>query len=207
MVNSPPDPIPISAIEHHVYCQRQCALIHVDGVWTDNVHTVHGALGHRRVDTDRSRTERGRIVLRGVPLWSEFYGLTGRADAVEIDTAGQAMPVEYKMGVRHGDTAHLQLCAQALCLEEMTQQAIPFGALWFSGPRRRVAVRIDQPLRSQTLTVIAEIRDIFARKALPAAANDARCTQCQLSGHCLPDTVAAPVRVARYLRQVLECGC
>ena len=105
--------VPISAIEHFVYCPRQCALIHCDGVWSDNAHTVRGVRAHRRVDSGQHRHERGRKVLRGIPLWSEALGLSGRADVVEIEI-GAVRPVEYKSGVRHGSAADLQLCAHDL---------------------------------------------------------------------------------------------
>ena len=105
--------IAISAIEHFAYCPRQCALIHCDGVWADNSHTVQGSRAHRRVDSGQHRRERGRLVLRAIPLWSESLGLSGRADAVEIES-GSVRPVEYKSGVPHGSAADLQLCAQAL---------------------------------------------------------------------------------------------
>ena len=118
--------VPISAIEHFVYCPRQCALIHCDGVWNDNAHTVRGTRAHRRVDSGQHRRERGRQVLRAIPLWSEALGLSGRADAVEMER-GAVRPVEYKSGVRHGAAADLQLCAQAMCLEEMLDVAIPHG--------------------------------------------------------------------------------
>ena len=108
--------IPISAIEHFVYCPRQCALIHCDGVWADNAHTVRGSRAHRRVNSGKARRERGKLVLRAIPLWSEELGLTGRADAVELD-GDVVRPVEYKSGVPHGTAADLQVCAQAMCLE------------------------------------------------------------------------------------------
>lgn len=204
-MNDPPDPIPISAIEHYAYCPRQCALIHTDGVWSDNVHTVRGQLGHRRVDDEGSRVGRGRQVLRAVPLWSERLGLTGRADAVEVDSIDRIVPVEYKMGTPHGDAAHLQLCAQALCLEEMTGRPVLEGALWFGGSRRRSTVLIDEDLRSRTVAVINEIRALMMGGALPHAPNDSRCTQCQLVGHCLPDVVATPDRSTQFVRDLLRC--
>ena len=106
--------VPISAIEHYEYCARQCALIHVDGIWAENPHTVRGQRAHRRVDDhSQSRTERNKQVLRAVPLWSEQFGLSGRADVVEVLEDETVRPVEYKSGIRHGLTADLQVCAQA----------------------------------------------------------------------------------------------
>ncbi len=198
--------IAISAIEHHAYCPRQCALIHVDGVWTDNAHTLRGARGHRRVDSGDHRSERGRQVLRAIPLWSEAHGLTGRADAVEVDGA-DIVPVEYKVGTRHGSAARLQLCAQALCLEEMTGTAVATGAIWYTAHRRREVVDLDDRLRDETLAAVDAIRATFFAARLPDAVDDGRCAECQLLGHCLPDLVAGSSRVERYLAgEVLVCG-
>ena len=201
-----PEPvIPISAIEHFVYCPRQCALIHCDGVWSDNAHTVRGTRAHRRVDSGRHRTERGRRVLRGIPLWSESLGLSGRADVVEME--GDAIrPVEYKSGVRHGVTADLQLCAQALCLEEMLGVAVPSGSVWYAGPRRRVEVGFTDTLRNQVIVAIGAIREQLLTGELPDAANDERCSECQLWHHCLPGVTNAPRTVRRYMSTVVF-GC
>ena len=201
-----PEPvIPISAIEHFVYCPRQCALIHCDGVWSDNAHTVRGTRAHRRVDGGQHRMERGRRVLRGIPLWSESLGLSGRADVVEMD--GDAVrPVEYKSGVRHGMTADFQLCAQALCLEEMLGVAVPSGSVWYGGPRRRVEVDFTDALRNQVLVAIDTIRAQLLTGELPDAANDERCNECQLLHHCLPGVTNAPRTVRRYMSTVVF-GC
>jgi CRISPR-associated exonuclease Cas4 len=199
----------ISAIEHHVYCPRQCALIHVDGVWDDNAHTVRGSYGHRRADSGTSREERGRKVLRSIPLWSEEHDLTGRADAVEVHDDGTVVPVEYKIGTRHGLAADLQLCAQALCLEEMTGRPVSYGYVWYSGPRRRIRVELDEALRREALAVIAAIRATIRSAVLPVAVDDARCTQCQLLDHCLPELASdrGQRRTEAYLRkEVLACG-
>lgn len=200
-----PEPvISISAIEHHEYCPRQCALIHVDGVWVENRHTVNGQRFHRRVDTEGTSIERGRTVLRNVPLWSTRLGLSGRSDAIEVFGDGRIVPVEYKSGVRHGQTADLQLCAQALCLEEMLGVDVPVGFLWFGGTRRRVQVNLDRALRRSVVHVIQEIRAAFTATVLPSAAADERCEQCQLSPHCMPATVATdPVRLATAVRKEL----
>ena len=195
--------VPISAIEHFAYCPRQCALIHCDGLWSDNVHTVKGGRAHRRVDSGRHRRERGRLVLRSIPLWSERLGLSGRADAVEIES-GVAHPVEYKSGVRHGMAADLQLCAQALCLEEMFGGVhIPDGHVWYGGPRRRVQVVFTSALRHEVLRIIHEIRKQLMTGELPDAPNDRRCEECQLHAHCLPELTSEPYRVTRYMENVV----
>lgn len=196
----------ISAIEHFAYCPRQCALIHCDGVWTDNVHTVRGSRAHQRVDAGQSRSERGKLVLRAIPLWSEALGLSGRADVIEID--GEVVrPVEYKSGTRHGSAADLQLCAQAMCLEEMLGVEIPEGYVWYGGPRRRVRVPLTKELRREVQEVIRRIRQQLSTGDLPSAPNDARCTECQLRSHCVPELTSAPRRVDRYMiGDVFECA-
>lgn len=195
----------ISAIEHFAYCPRQCALIHGDGVWTDNAHTVEGTRAHRRVDSGRSRRERGKLVLRGIPLWSGRLGLSGRADAVEID-GDRVRPVEYKSGVRHGDAADLQVCAQGMCLEEMLGVGIPSGYVWYGGPRRRLRVSFTAELRGRVQEIVEEIRRQLLSGKLPLAPNDERCRACQLRAHCLPEVTSAPGRVSRYVAETLF-GC
>ena len=198
--------IPISAIEHFVYCPRQCALIHCDGVWADNAHTVRGSLAHRRVDSGKARREQGKLVLRAIPLWSEEFGLSGRADAVELD-GDVVRPVEYKSGVRHGAAADLQVCAQAMCLEEMLGVGIPEAAVWYGGPRRRVRVDLTSGLRTRVREAIASIRAQLESGKLPGAPNDERCRECQLRPHCMPELTSVPGRVARFLTtEVFGCA-
>ena len=197
--------VPISAIEHYAYCPRQCALIHCDGVWSDNAHTVRGSHAHRRVDSGRHRRERGRQVLRAIPLWSERLGLSGRADAVEMERE-EVHPVEYKTGVRHGKTADLQICAQAMCLEEMLDVDIPHGYVWYGGPRRRVRVDFPSALRLEVEEIIHDIRRQLLAAILPEAPNDLRCAECQLQNHCLPGLTSAPERVGRYMTNIVF-GC
>lgn len=189
----------LSALEHHIYCPRQAALIHVDGVWSDNRHTIRGVAGHRRADTGRDRRERGVQVLRGLQVWSSIHGLTGRCDIVELADDGTLTPVEYKMGVRHGRAADVQLCAQALCLEEMFDTRVEIGYVWYGAPRRRAAVVIDEELRRHTLAAIHDLRDALTSTRLPPAPDDERCSQCQLLHHCLPSVVASPQRVADHM--------
>ena len=171
----------------------------------DNPHTVRGARAHRRTDDPtKSRKERGKQMLRAVPLWSEQYGLSGRADAVEISDDGAVLPVEHKSGVRHGITADLQVCAQAICLEEMLDTFISEAAIWYGGPRRRFRVDLTPELRRRTVQTIEEIRQQLVEGVLPLAPNDSRCSHCQLRHHCLPETSANAAYVAEYLQQVLS---
>lgn len=203
-----PEPVVLlSALEHHLYCPRQCALIHVDGVWVENAHTVVGQRAHRRVDSGAGRREGSRHVLRAIPLFSDRYGLSGRSDAVEVHDDGLIVPVEYKAGRRHGQAADIQLCAQGLCLEEMTGQPVPFGYVWYGAPRRRLQVEFSSPLRAKTVEVIDEVRAALRSGQLPPAVADQRCLDCQLEPHCLPDVVIRPDGVRAYVgREVLACG-
>ena len=196
--------VPVSALEHHMYCPRQCALIHVDGIWVDNEHTIRGTAGHQRADTGGDRMERGMRVLRHMPLWSEEHGLSGRADVVLVG-ADRVAPVEYKIGRRHDVAADVQLSAQAFCLEEMLGLPVTYGFVWYSAPRRRARVEIDAQLREVTLQAIDEVRAWMLRGTLPPAPADARCASCQLLDHCQPELCAAPGRVASYVAELLVC--
>jgi CRISPR-associated exonuclease Cas4 len=203
-----PEPIVLlSALEHHLYCPRQCALIHIDGVWAENAHTVAGQRAHRRVDSGASRSERGHRVLRAIPLFSDRYGLVGRSDAVEVHDDGLILPVEYKAGGRHGQAADVQLCAQGLCLEEMTATPVMFGHVRYAEPRRRLRVEFGTELPALTIAVIEEIRESMRSGVLPSALADERCVECQLEPHCLPHVVIRSGDVRAYVdREVLACA-
>lgn len=184
----------LSALEHYSYCPRQCALIHVEQVYTENVYTVRGQIAHQRVDSDDQRANRGVRTLRGIPLWSDSYGLTGRADVVEMRAEGP-YPVEYKSGRRRGAHPDLQLCAQALCLEEMLTTAVPRGAIYYVAARRQVEVVFDVALRARTVEMIEAVRSMLTDFHLPPAPDDARCRNCSLRDECLPGVVAHPERL------------
>lgn len=181
--------VPISAIEHYSYCPRQCALIHVEQTFEENAFTVRGRLAHERVDAAEPSVERGIRTLRGIPLWSEQFGLRGKADVVELRADGP-YPVEFKVGRRRGPHADLQLCAQALCLEEMLSQPVTRGAIYYHAERRRHEISFDEPLRARTLAAIEAVRAMLAEQYLPTAPNDARCRGCSLLDACLPGVVA-----------------
>ena len=147
------------------------------------------------------RNEDGKFCVP-FPLWSDTLGLSGRADAVEMKD-GEVRPVEYKSGVRHGTAADFQVCAQALCLEEMLGVDIPYGFVWHGGPRRREKVEFSTALRRDVCDVIEQIRTQLLTAILPEAPNDARCTECQLLHHCLPQLTSAPHTVADYMTSVV----
>lgn len=193
--------VPISALEHFSYCPRQCALIHVEQTFDENQFTIRGRLAHERVDTGEDSSAAGVRVLRGIPLWSERHGLRGRADVVELRPEGP-YPIEYKVGRPHGIHAQLQLCAQALCLEEMLAVEVLHGALFHHAIRRRTEVVFTDDLRRRTIEAIEAVRDMLVVQRLPDAANDARCPKCSLINACLPSVVGDPHRL-RGLQGIL----
>src|SRR5262249_13797223 len=142
------DLVLVSALEHWSYCPRQCALIHLDQVWDENIFTLRGRTTHEKVDVPEGELRDGVRVERGLPIWSDRLGLVGKADVVEYHGL-TPYPVEYKHGPRrcHGHD-DLQLCAQALCLEEMTAQPVPHGAVYHHSSRRRREVVFDAALRA-----------------------------------------------------------
>lgn len=181
------EPVLISALEHWEYCPRQCGLIHIEQVWEDNVFTIRGTGLHERADTPMARAERGRRVERALPLWSDAHGLTRRADVVEFLRDGTPVPVETKSGKASERPAErVQLCAQALCLEEMFGRPVPEGFVFYAASQRRVAVLLDEALREETLAAVEAVRAMMAGERLPAARYDRRCAKCSLIDACLP---------------------
>jgi CRISPR-associated exonuclease Cas4 len=189
------EPVLISALEHYSYCPRQCALIHVEQTFEENIYTVQGHMLHERVDESAEEIRQDMRIERGLPLWSKQLGLVGRADVVEF-RGDSPYPIEYKRGPRrqwgHDD---LQLCAQALCLEEMTGHAVLRGAIYYHGARRRKEVVCDAALRQRVVETVVAIRQMLATGTLPPAVNDARCKHCSLKESCLPAVVGEAWRL------------
>lgn len=196
------DPIMISALEHYSYCPRQCALIHVEQTFDENLYTLRGQSVHKRVDEPESEVVDGMRVERAVPLWSKRLGLIGKADVVEFH-GETPYPVEYKHGPRrekeHDD---LQVCAQAMCLEEMTGQEVPRGAIYHHSSRRRREVRFDTELRHQVEETIQAIRAMLATSALPPPVNDKRCEHCSLKESCLPSVIGEEARAKKLVQSL-----
>lgn len=194
MNSEPLDPIPLSALQHWCYCPRQCALIHIEQVFEDNLFTQRGQALHKRVDDPGFEVRDGLRIERALPLFSDRLGLVGKADVVEFLPDGTPYPVEYKHGSRHkrADIAacdDVQLAAQALCLEEMFGRPVPEGALYYASSRRRRIVTVDAGLREKTIAAITGVRDLLAAGITPPPLADEHCRACSLRDLCQPDAV------------------
>jgi CRISPR-associated exonuclease Cas4 len=204
------DLIPLSALQHYMFCPRQCALIHVEQIWVESGLTAEGRIQHERVDAGGA--ERRRDVKRtfGLPIRCLRLGLAGKADVVEFhrqaDGTWRPYPVEHKRGRRkEEDWDRVQLCAQALCLEEMLGASVPEGALFYGKEQRREVVEIGEALRRKTDEVAAAIHCLFADGCTPAPVYAKKCDSCSLMDTCLPRGVGGRGnRVGRYLARVLE---
>lgn len=202
MNSEPLEPIPLSALQHWAYCPRQCALIHVEQVFAENIFTQRGQALHKRVDDPGCEVRNGLRVERALPLFNDALGLSGKADVVEFLPDGTPYPVEYKHGSRHkrADIAacdDIQLAAQALCLEAMFGKPVPEGALYYASSRRRRIVAVDADLREKTESTVGKVRQLLAAGILPPPLNDEHCRACSLHDLCQPEAVSpSPERSA-----------
>ena len=191
-----PDPIPLSALQHWAYCPRQCGLIHLEQAFDDNLHTLRGQAVHRQVDDPGFEFRRGLRVERALPVWSDEWGLIGKADVVEFEPDGTPYPVEYKHGSRNkaADIAacdDIQLAAQALCLAEMTGHGVAEGALYYASSRRRRVVAINDDLHQQVHRARDGVVAMLASGVLPPPTSDTRrCKACSLRDRCQPAALA-----------------
>ena len=189
--------VPISALEHFSYCPRQCALIHVDQTFDENAFTVRGHLAHERTDAGGLSMHGGIRHLRALPLYSDGYGLIGKADVVELRPEGP-VPVEHKVGPIAGVHVEIQLCAQAMCLEEMFNTQVRSGRIYSHSTKRRRQVSIDEDLRERTRHTIVAVRTQLTQQKMPVPVNDSRCRNCSLINACLPEVVSTRARVRGY---------
>lgn len=187
--------IPISALQHYAYCPRQCALIHVEQAFSENVFTLRGQAVHRQVDLPGVDSRAGVRTERALPVWSERLGLIGKCDVVEFVSGGVPYPVEYKHGAKR-DKLHdnVQLAAQALCLEEMFNMAVPRGAIFHASSKRRREVAIDAGLRATTEAIVASVRTLLDSGLVPAPNFDERCRHCSLIDLCQPQMIGEQAR-------------
>lgn len=184
------DFIMISALQHYIFCPRQCGLIHIDDVWQENLFTVRGEILHEKVDSDSYET-RGEVkTVRGLRIHSYKYGIVGRCDVVEFRQTSKGkeiFPVEFKAGQPKEDISDkVQLCAQVFCLEEMLNTHINKAALFYGKIRRRNIIDIDLQLRTQTEEVINNVRRLISEKKIPIIEYSAKCRNCSLINVCQP---------------------
>lgn len=200
------DLVQLSSLQHFMYCERQCALIHIEQLWSENLFTAEGRIMHDKVDT-ANRESRGKIRIEyGVPLRSLRLGLIGKADVVEFhkkdDRTWQPFPVEYKRGKPKADDCDkVQLCAQALCLEEMLNVEIKEGALFYGQTRRREDVVFDEALRTETEETARKVHELIESGVTPKADYSKKCKQCSLLGLCMPKISR---KASKYLLTAME---
>lgn len=194
--------LPISALNHLLYCERRAALVHIEQLWTENHFTAEGNVMHEKAHDGPDELRAGVRIVRGLEVKSEVLGLSGQCDVVEFRAAGVAseisnfksqmhdsvMPVEYKRGKPKAHRAdEVQLCAQALCLEEMMGVAVPEGRLFYGQTRRRTDVVFDAALRALTNETAQRLHELIASRETPAAVYEVRkCDACSLIELCMP---------------------
>lgn len=217
------DYLPIFALQHLVFCERQCALIHVERLWVDNRLTVEGTQLHERVDETGSESRRDLRSARGMRLVSDRLALIGRADVVEFHRTGDSemprgtvslrgsdgswriLPVEYKRGQPKSDRSDdVQLCAQALCLEEMFGTHIESGALYYGKRRQRTDVALDPILRSVTEGYVRRLHELVTRRETPRVAKQPKCRRCSMFDVCLPHGTDPDRSASGYLTAALH---
>jgi CRISPR-associated exonuclease Cas4 len=204
---------PISAIQHYIYCRRRCYLVQAEQLWSENRYTAEGRVGHENVDNVHHEKRPAIYRTYRLQLVSNTLGLTGYADLVEFfpDDGGVlipsihkqqkviVVPVEYKRGTAKDDTAYrLQLCAQALCLEEMFGASIPIGYLYEVKKRHRIEIPLTEEIRNSVVSTIRSVRSLLASPNPPHAEYETKCKHCSMSEVCMPKLMENTVRGSRY---------
>jgi CRISPR-associated exonuclease Cas4 len=203
------DLIPISALQHYLYCPRQCALIHVERLWAENRQTAEGRLLHKRTDQPSIESRKGIRTATAMPIVDTILGITGVADVVEFhhrDGVDYPFPVEYKRGRPKAHRADdVQLCAQGLCLESMLGLQVESGALYYGESARRQLVPFDNELRALTQRTIDSVRALIASGSTPVACYESRrCDACSLIDLCQPRLLNRPSSVQSWLEAQLD---
>ena len=189
-----------------LYCPRQFALIHIEQQWAENQFTVEGRILHERVESGARQTQGALRVERNVPLRSFRLGVVGFADVVEVHDGDRLYPVEYKRGRPKAHQAdEVQLCAQAICLEEMLQTSVPEGALFYGKTRRRKRVDFDSQLRQLTERTAQAVQAMLAARETPEPEYAPRkCNACSLRSVCRPQQMMRPRQIASWVEKAIE---
>jgi len=208
VITPPPVPdselIVLSALQHYLFCPRQCALIHVEQSWAEDGATAEGRLLHERTDAGKPDRRQGVKILRSLTIRSFALGVAGKADVVEMRGA-QPYPVEYKRGRPKTHRAdEVQLCAQAICLEEMFAVPVPEGALFYGETRRRTVVAFDAGLRALTAQVAADTRRMIAAQKTPPPVYTPACEKCSMQEICRPQRLEKPPHIVNWLARQID---
>jgi CRISPR-associated exonuclease Cas4 len=222
------DLLPLSALQHLLFCERRAALVHIEGLWAENTATLEGDHLHEKVHGELPAVSRGDVrIARSLPLRSLRLGLSGKTDVVEFHRTGEVesapvegapkrhvrlenvrgrwkpYPVEYKRGkLRREEGYVIQLCAQAICLEEMLECEITQGALYFGATRHRLEVEFDRSLREYTEAAAARLHEMIALGVTPRAVREPKCEKCSLLGLCLPEAMSRSKSVMAYVEKM-----
>jgi CRISPR-associated exonuclease Cas4 len=197
--------MPLSLLNDFLYCARRAALKAIEGVRSENKHTVLGDIVHEHADLPGYEIAKGVTLLRALPVWSERLGLSGKCDVVERHTDGSLAPIEYKKGKRRVfENDDAQLCAQALCLEEMTGRRVDRGAVFHAASKRRREVEFTLELRALVERSLAELRGLLDSQRVPAALFKPACEECSLFEICLPKAASEDSRAERLARQLFQ---
>ena len=209
-VFSEDDLIQLSALQHIVFCERQCALIHIEQAWSENLFTAEGRIMHDKADSNKFESRGNVRIDYSVPLRSLRLGLIGKADVVEFHKQGDKwipFPVEYKRGKpKIDDCDKVQLCAQAICLEEMLNVEIPEGALFYGQTHHRHDVIFDKALRMETEDTARKVHALIESGITPKAEYSKKCKKCSLLELCMPKTCGKSWSARKYLLTAIEEG-
>lgn len=202
------DFIQLSALQHYLFCRRQCALIHIEQVWEENFLTAQGRIMHENADDRRIEERKGIRIERGLPLKSAELGLSGKADVVEFlrkDRQWIPFPVEYKRGKpKQNDCDRIQVCAQALCLEEMMAVNIPAGALYYGKTKHRTDVEFTPELRENVKQAAISVHKFLSAGNIPIAEYSKRCKACSIFDACQPVHASKRKIVAEYFNRTFK---
>jgi len=203
------DLLMLSALQHLLFCPRQCALIHIEQLWSENRLTAEGRILHERVHTAARESRRKIRVEFDLPIRSFTLGISGRADVVEFhqkeNGIWQPFPVEYKRGRPKGDDSdRVQLCAQAMCLEEMLNVSVPKGALFYGKKQRRMEVALDASLRRKTTETATALHGLFESAVTPPPVYSRRCERCSFVDLCLPKILGKKRKVQSYINRMVS---
>ncbi|MEI6388876.1 MAG: CRISPR-associated protein Cas4 [Spirochaetota bacterium] len=200
------DLLPLSALQHLLFCERQCALIHVEQAWAENSFTAEGRLLHERAHSEKGERRPGKKKEFGMPIRSLELGLIGKTDAVEYGDDGSTLVVEYKRGKpKRGREDEVQLCAQALCLEEMRGTCIQSGVLYYGKTKRRKEVAFDNELRALVTNTAQRLHELVASgKTIIASYEEAKCAHCSLLELCIPACGKRVRSVTAYVERMTK---